>query len=571
MEQLRRLLNSLTRKQKISLVAAAIVVGAALYYSANWTKERDFKPLYRGLAPEDAGEVVNQLQESGIEYRVADGGTAVLVPSAQVAETRLVMAASGLPRSGRIGFELFDQTNFGITDFAEKVNYHRALEGELERSVVSLSEVSEARVHITLPKDSVFLESRRPAKGSVMVKLLPGAQLSSQNIQALRQLISSGVEGLEPSSVSVLDMRGNLLSRPKLQLGDDGGESSGAMLEYRQSIEKNLLTKIHSTLEPLLGQDAFRAGVTVECDFTTGEQSEEIYDPTKSVMTSSEKTEDVSGTSRVTAGVPGTASNLPRPSAQQAKGPAGHSRRTENIAFQTSRTVRRLHLPRGNVKRISASLLLDHEEYWEGSGENEQKSFRPPPEEKIQAIREIVSGALGLQAGRGDTLIVETLPFESTRNWRPPAEEAEPESEPAIPLPDWLVKLLGDEKNVLLLGAGAAVVILLLLAGMFLLWRRRRKKRRRVESVDSNDVLEGGSAGTRALEGGGVEEKMHERLSEQAALKAKMEDEVLNSLKLPRVKTKKTEVLTKHIAEEAQKDPSAMAQLIRTWLNEEEE
>jgi flagellar M-ring protein FliF len=286
LDQLTRLFGSLTTRQKLSLLVAAAAVVAMLYGLAQWNKERDFKPLYTGLAPEDAGQVVSRLRETGAEYRLADNGSTILVPSGQVAESRLQLAVSGLPQTGRLGFELFDQTNFGATDFTEQVNYRRALEGELERSVMALMEVERARVHLTLPQNSVFLESRRPAKASVLLKLRPTASLSAQNVQAIAHLVSSAVEGLEPSAISILDMRGNLLSRPLSHGGLQEGEPSDALIEYRQGIERNLLAKINGTLDPLLGPDKFRAGVSVECDFTSGEQSEEFYDPSRAVLLS---------------------------------------------------------------------------------------------------------------------------------------------------------------------------------------------------------------------------------------------------------------------------------------------
>ncbi len=252
-----------------------------------------------------------KVRESGSEFRLSESGAVVLVPSARVAELRLQMAAAGLPKNGRIGFELFDKSTFGMSDFTEQVNYHRALEGELERSVMSLAEVEQARVHITFPKDSLFLDSRQPAKASVLLKLRPGAQLSPQNVAAICQLASSAVDGLLPEAVSVVDTRGNLLNRARKASSPDDPEPSEAALEYRQKLEHDLLSKINATLEPLLGPDKFRATASVECDFTSADQSEETYDPTKSVMTNSQKTEDMSGGGTVPAGVPGTASNLP--------------------------------------------------------------------------------------------------------------------------------------------------------------------------------------------------------------------------------------------------------------------
>ncbi len=231
MDQLKNLFASLSLKQRITLAAAALAVIAGLYGLAHWNRERDFKPLFSGLSQEDAASVVAKVREAGTDFRLSEDGSAVLVPSAKVAETRLQLAAVGVPKSGRIGFELFDKTNFGTSDFAEQINYHRALEGELERTIMALAEVEQARVHLTFPKDSVFIESRQPAKASVLVKLKTGAHLSPQNVVAICQLTASAVEGLVPEAVSVVDMRGNLLSRPRKPLSPDDPAPDEAALE----------------------------------------------------------------------------------------------------------------------------------------------------------------------------------------------------------------------------------------------------------------------------------------------------------------------------------------------------
>src|SRR5580704_10633003 len=215
MDQLRNLLNVLTIVQRISIVAAVLVAAGAIAALLNYHHEGDFRPLYTAMAAEDAAPVVQKLKESGVEYRLTDGGSVVMVPSERLAESRLTLAAAGLPKSGRIGFELFDKTNFGATELVEHINYQRALEGELERSVMSMAEVVQARVHLTFPRESVFLDQQQPAKASVMVKLRPGARLSPQNVLALSNLAASAVEGLSPDSVAVIDMDGNLLTRPK--------------------------------------------------------------------------------------------------------------------------------------------------------------------------------------------------------------------------------------------------------------------------------------------------------------------------------------------------------------------
>jgi flagellar M-ring protein FliF len=182
---MKRLLETLTWKQSLSILIIAGAVVAGLVTFSHWNQERDFRPLYSALAPEDAAAIVAKVREAGSEFRLSDNGTVVLVPSGKVAELRLQLAAAGIPKSGRIGFELFDKTNFGASDFAEQVNYHRALEGELERSVMSLAEVEQARVHITFPKESIFLESHQPAKASVLIKLRAGTQLSAQNVASI--------------------------------------------------------------------------------------------------------------------------------------------------------------------------------------------------------------------------------------------------------------------------------------------------------------------------------------------------------------------------------------------------
>src|SRR5437868_527943 len=263
---MQNILAKLSVRQRISIAAVAGLVAFGMYELVRQQRESDFKPLFTGVSPEDGAAIVQKLKEAGVEYRLPVEGGSVLVPSARLAELRINMAAAGLPKTGRIGFELFDKTNLGATEFTEHINYRRALEGELERSVMSLAEVEQARVHLTFPKDSVFLDSQQPAKASVLVKLRPGAKLAPQNVLAIDHLVASAVEGLSPDAVSVLDMNGNLLGRPKPAGTLDGSEASEAVLDYRRRMETELLSKINSTLEPVLGANKFKTGVSVECD-----------------------------------------------------------------------------------------------------------------------------------------------------------------------------------------------------------------------------------------------------------------------------------------------------------------
>ncbi len=458
MDQFKKLLSGLSTGQKISIAIAALLTFAGLFAFSRYRYESDFRPLYTSMAAEDAAGVVQKLRETGVEYRLGDNGGSVLVPSAKLAESRLALAAAGLPKTGRIGFELFDKTSFGATDFVEHINYKRALEGELERSVMSLAEVEQARIHLTLPKESVFLEQQQPAKASVMLKLHPGAEVSQANVLAITNLVASAVEGLGPEAVSVVDMNGNLLSRPRRSNPADGPQVTSEALEMRQQVEKDLIAKIHSTLEPILGPDRFRAGASVEWDLTSGEQQEESFDPSHSVMASSQKSEDLveRGT---TSGIPGTASNLPRGNSNGTGSTGGGtSRRTENVTYQTSRVVRHTRIPQGVIKRISLAVLLDQTIRWEGQGAARQKILEPPKPETIQSLKGLIAAATGLNTERGDQLIIDSLPFESTVNAQPQsaAPRRAPVSGPATP--PWM-QMVTKYKD-LSIPAGVAMLLL---------------------------------------------------------------------------------------------------------------
>src|SRR4051794_27823649 len=393
-EVMSKILANLSTRQRITILLVVIAVVGGMYSLVQWKKEADFRPLFTGLSPEDAAGIVQKLKESGAEYRLPEGGGSVLVPSSRLADLRLTMAGIGLPKSGRIGFELFDKVNLGATEFTEHINYRRALEGELERTVMALAEVEQARVHVTFPKESVFLESQQPAKASVLVRIRPGARLSPQNVVAITHLMGSAVEGLSPEAVSVLDMNGNLLNRPKPPGALDGSEPSAATLDYRHQVESDLLGKIGATLSPLLGPAKFRAGVSVECDFTGGEQSEEIFDPARSVMISSQRTEDSTGAA-LSNGVPGTASTLPRPTSRPNGGNNKTARMTENIAYQSSRTVKRTNLPAGMLRKMSLSVLVDQDVTWEKDKSGFRRVLVPPSAEKLKVIHDLVAGITG--------------------------------------------------------------------------------------------------------------------------------------------------------------------------------
>jgi flagellar M-ring protein FliF len=545
MNQLTKLISGLSLTQRISIVVLALAAGAGIIAFSHWKHEGDFRPLYTSMAPEDAATVVQKLRETGVEYRLSDDGGAVMVPSKNLAESRLALAQAGLPKTGRIGFELFDKSNFGATEFVEHINYKRALEGELERSVMSLAEVETARVHLTLPKESVFLDQQQPAKASVMVKLKPGAQISSQNVQAVTNLVASAVEGLSPEAVSVVDMDGTLLNRPRKAADADGSQVTAESLEVRQEIEKGLVAKISQTLEPLLGANAFRAGASVDYDLTSGEQQEETLDPAKSVMLSSQKTEDVMERA-ATSGIPGTASNLPPSGAASGKTPAETSRRTENITYQTSRMIRHTRIPQGVIKRMSLAILVDQAVQWEGEGSNRKRVLVPPSPETLKTIKDLVAGVTGFDADRGDQLIVETLPFESSLHAEPPKiNKPVPVTKP-VKQPPWLEFL--DKYRDFWTPAGIGVVVLLVLAiGLF----RTKKRAKGKVLAEEQAALEAAEAHTQLSGGGGGNRQLEAAVSEH-------EPAVSDA----------TSSLATRVRELSKRDPLVTANVLRMWMQE---
>lgn len=543
MNQLRSIYASLTPKQRGSIVIICLALIAGFFYISRWQHERGFESLYKELSSEDAAAVVSKLKERGVEFRLEANGSEIMVPSKQAAELRLEMAGAGLVRSGRPGFELFDKVNFGVTDFAEQVNYRRALEGELERSVVSLAEVEKARVHLTFKRDSVYTESREPAKASVLVKLKPFARLSQQNVQAIAHLVSSAVDGLTPDSVSILDMNGNLLGRPRRTPSETGDQLNDYTLEYQSTVEKQLLSKINSTLEPLLGPDRFRAAVSADCDLSSSDESEEVFDPEHSVMTSSQKSEDTS-THTPAGGVPGTASALPRPN-DAGKGQVGNSRKSESVSYQTSRRVRHKKTPQGVVRRVSVSVLLDNEVEWQGAGKARKKVIIPPTPERIKSIHDLVAGVVGFSQDRGDQIVVEVLPFEMNPHNDPLADQAPP------PAPKNLVEkvtnVVQDPKQLIPLSA--------ILAALFVIgvgaWQFKRfksaKARRKGMVVEALPALP--EPGGTSAAGGALADAMRE----QEALEAEEADPVAR------------------LAALVEDKPEQCAAVLKQWLAEQQE
>jgi flagellar M-ring protein FliF len=366
---------------------------------------------------------------------------------------------------------------------------------------------------------------------------------------------------LDPADVSVLDTRGNLLSRRKPS-PDDGPD---IVFERRQRLEHDLLDKVNTTLEPLLGRDKFRAAVTVDCDLTTAEQDEETYDPTKSVMTASKKTEEVM-TGNSNAGIPGTASNLPRPAARIG-GPSNMTtRRSEDINYESSHLVRKTHIPDGGIRRMSVSVLLDQHIQWEGKGSARHAVPIPPSPDTLKAVHDLIAGVTGFVQERGDQITVESLPFEATLEQQPPNVPAA--ATPGKTKP-FNIKDLKDNKMLLIAAAAGAGVILLLLGTVVFLVIKNKKRDAAEQKGDATEAdvmpaVEDAKPKAALDAADEAEAALAERIAEQH----KQDMAALAALKLPAVTTKKSELLTKEIQDSTKKDPAVPAHVIQTWIHE---
>jgi flagellar M-ring protein FliF len=371
-----------------------------------------------------------------------------------------------------------------------------------------------------------------------------GARISPQNVLAITHLVASAVEGLSPDAISVVDQRGTLLSRPKRNTGEN--EIPAEAGEYRETLERDLLAKINRTLEPLLGAEKFRASVAAECDLTSGEESQETYDPEKTVMLTTTKTEENSGSSTM-GGLPGTASSLPRPAAKSAGSGNSMMRRSETVTYQPSKVVRHVRMPMGTLKRLSVALLIDHSVRWEQKGGKSVRSVVPPTPETLKTIQNMVAATIGFNAARGDQLVVESLPFESTLNFEAPTEtQAQPvQSTTVIPFD------LRDPR----LWIGLGVAGFLVLAGIVVMVIKRKKVRKATVTLEEHPQLEA--------------KDMSTQLKEQAEQKRQQLVDGQQSLKLGPVQTRKGEVLVQHLKDSIGADPAAAVGVIRTWMRED--
>ena len=401
-------------QQKIYLgIGLAATLAVAIFF-VKLIATPTYKPLMTGMEPADAQAIATQLAAKKIPYLLSPDGTSISVPADQVDAARLEVASHDSPKSGRIGFEIFDKVSWGQTEFDEKVNYQRAMEGELERTIQTMSSIKSARVHLVMATDSVFMDRERGAKASVTVRLRRGS-LSREDISSIQRLVAGAGDELKPADVVIIDADSNQ------SLGQ--GSGSG---DQNDGIEQELTRRLIATLGPVVGADRIHASVNVEYETGSSEESEEKYDPAVSATLTMQHSEESSSSGGTLGGVPGTSSNVPK-----AKAPAAapgtkeqtqsSSSKTDNNTYGVNRTTRHLIEPAGSIRRITAAVLLDDAvEQKQENGKWVQVHRKRSPDE-LQMISETAQAAIGFNGARGDVISVKNLTFD-----RAPVEDLPP-------------------------------------------------------------------------------------------------------------------------------------------------
>lgn len=395
--------------RKKAIMIASLAMGlAGIIMLFMWTRSLDYHVLYANLAEDDAGLIVQKLKELKVPYKVGAGG--ILVPSDKVYELRLQFATLGLPRGAGVGFELFDKTDFGATDFVQKLNYRRALQGELSRTIMALSEVEQCRVHLATPEKSLFVQDAVRPSASVLLKLRKGRSLSQGQVQGIVHLVSNSIEGLNPRDVTIIDSRGDLLTRPD----DDSLGLSSSQLEYQRNYEKDIESRIIGILEPVAGKNKVRAKVTASIDFTKSEKTEEKYDPDGQVVRSEQKSSEKSS-SEGPSGVAGVTSNVPgKAAAQYTPARSQSQKQSDTVNYEISRITSHIVGPTAEVKRLSAAVIVDWAEVaQEGEQKEKGKKSAPRSSEDMKLYEDLVKKAIGFVAERGDEVNVINMQFET--------------------------------------------------------------------------------------------------------------------------------------------------------------
>ncbi|EHG7583718.1 MULTISPECIES: flagellar basal-body MS-ring/collar protein FliF [Citrobacter] len=544
-------LNRLRANPKIPLIVAGSAAVAIIVAMVLWAKSPDYRTLFSNLSDQDGGAIVTQLTQMNIPYRFTEGSGAIEVPADKVHELRLRLAQQGLPKGGAVGFELLDQEKFGISQFSEQVNYQRALEGELARTIETLGPVKRARVHLAMPKPSLFVREQKSPSASVTVNLEPGRALDEGQISAVVHLVSSAVAGLPPGNVTLVDQGGHLLT----QSNTSGRDLNDAQLKYASDVEGRIQRRIESILSPIVGNGNVHAQVTAQLDFANKEQTEEQYRPngdaSQAVLRSRQVNESEQIGSGLPGGVPGALSNQPAPAnaapittppANQQNAQNGQNaqqtttnsnagprsiQRNETSNYEVDRTIRHTKMNVGDIQRLSVAVVVNYKTLPDGKP-------LPLTAEQMKQLEDLTREAMGFSDKRGDTLNVVNSPFTATDD-----DSAE--------LPFWKQQAFIEQ----LMSAGRWLLVLLV---AWILWRKavRPQLTRRAEEAKAAQEREQLRQET--------QEAVEVRLSKDEQTQQRRANQRLGA-----------EVMSQRIREMSDNDPRVVALVIRQWMSNDHE
>ena len=419
--QIRDFFLALPPARRLSFLALTVGVICGTGLLTVWVERPQYRVLFSNLSGSDGAAVVDYLKSEKIPYRVGEGGTTIEVDAARVYETRLALAGRGIPQGGGVGFEIFDKQTLGMTDFVQRLNYQRALQGELARTIGELEAVEGARVHLALPERSLFVAEERRPSASVVVKLRPGRVLANEQIAGIVHLVAASVEGLKPAEVTVVDINGQVLTHEADEAGN-GRTAGQGVLAFERELEQSYVERIESMLARVLGPGHALARVTATLDLAQVEKTEESFDPDRVAVRNEKRSRENNVQGSTAAAVPsvnGTLTNEPAtpPAANGAEAP--HSEREDSsLNYEISKVTSRRIEQSGGIRKLSVAVLIDGT----FQGEGEARTFVPRPSEEIDRYRELIKRAVGFNDDRGDQIEVASAPFQA-----PAAQEA-PES-----------------------------------------------------------------------------------------------------------------------------------------------
>ena len=411
-------MSQIGNKLLLLIGAAAVVAVMAVFWL--WSQQPDYRILFSNYSDKDGGAIVAALEKMNVPYKFSEGGSAILVPAAQVHQARLKLAADGLPRGGNIGFEILENQKFGVSQFVEQVNFQRALEGELERSIQSIGAVEVARIHLAIPKASVFVRDQQKPTASVLLNLRAGRTMDAQQVGAVVHLVASSVPDLPASNVTVVDQNGNLLSDTSKKMGPNNLDPT--QLKYIEDIQQSIVKRVESIIAPIVGAKNVRAEASAEIDFTSLEQAAESYKPNQKpddvVIRSSQSNESQSSNGSATSGgVPGALSNQPPAAATApitstagatAEATPINTQKNTTTNYEVDKTVRYVQQGMGGVKRLNVAVVVNNMQEIDKAG---KVTYRPLTAAEKTQINDLAMQAMGFNKERGDALTVVNSSF----------------------------------------------------------------------------------------------------------------------------------------------------------------